>query len=148
MKPGTVFRWSKFPFPKYGSEVKARWLIYLGDTGILSTPITAHLCTTTTSLKDFAPGGKRASHRHFLFKKSRYKFFDEDCVLDYDEPPYAHYKEQLEENPNVEEKGELDRESLKTIYKGILASYCYSIKMLHDIHSSLNQIGITGLIKP
>jgi len=61
----------------------------LGDTGLLSTPISAHLCTTTTSLEDFEPGGKRASHRSFLIKKTRYPFFDEDCILDYDEEPYA-----------------------------------------------------------
>jgi hypothetical protein len=148
LKPGTVFKWNRFPYPKYGGEIKARWFIYLGDTGLLLTPIIAHLCTTTTSLEDFEPGGKRASHRSFLIKKTRYPFFDEDCILDYDEEPYAVDKNSLQENATIETKGKLDRECLKTIYRGILASNHYSRKIILDIHTSLNQIGITGLTKP
>ena len=120
----------------------------MGDTGLLSTPIIAHLCTMTTFLEDFEPGGKRASHRSFLIKKTRYPFFDEDCILDYDEEPYAVEKDSLQGNANVETKGKLDREDLKTIYRGILASNHYSSKIILDIHTSLNQIGITGLTKP
>jgi hypothetical protein len=151
LKPGTVFKWSRFPFPKYGGEVKARWFIYLGDTGpeILSTPVFAYLCTTTTSLEAFERGGKRASHRSLLFRKSTFTFFDEDCILDYDESPYDNIeKHLLETSPDIETKANLDRETLKRIYKGILASQYYSPKILHDIWSSLNQIGITGLVKP
>ena len=31
MKPGTVLRWDKFPSPKFGEEIKARWFIYLDE---------------------------------------------------------------------------------------------------------------------
>ena len=147
MKPGTVFKWNHFLFPKYGGETKARWFLYLGDSGPFLTPIVAYLCTTTTSLEDFEPRGKRAFHHYFLFKKSRYPFFDADCILDYDEEPYPCEKDLLASNPSIERKGELDRECLKNIYKGIMASSHYSPRLLHDIHSSLNQIGITGLPK-
>ena len=148
MKPGAVFRWKEFPYPKYGGEIKARWFIYLGDTGLLSAPVIAHICTTTTSLDDFGPRRKRASHRHLLLKKTRYPFFYEDCILDFDEGPYPVEKKSLENNPDIEIKGELDQECLKTIYYGIWKSSFYSPKIVLDIHTSLNQAGITGLRKP
>ena len=148
MKPGTVFRWREFLYPKFGGESKARWFIYLGDTGPFSTPILAHICTTTTSLDDFEPGGNRANHRHLFIKRARYPFFDEDCILDYDEEPYSSKKEVLESNPEIEVKGELDQNCMKDIYYGIWKSNYYSPKVVLDIHSSLNQIGITGLRKP
>jgi hypothetical protein len=148
LKPGTVFRWNKFPFPKYGGETKARWFIYLGDSGLLSTPILAHICTTTTSLADFGPGGNRLNHRFLLIKKTQHPFFDEDCILDFDEEPYSREKSILLGNPDIETKGELDRETLKTIYRGILKSRQYSPRVILDIHTSLNQAGITGLQKP
>ena len=148
MKPGTVFKWNKFPTPKLGGELKSRWFIYLGDTGILSKPILAHFSTTTTSVYDFKSGGNRVSHRYFSLKKTKYPFFDEDCILDYDEVPYSEQKRILEINTDIEVKGHLDREGLRSIYNGILRSQFYSPKILIDIHSSLNQIGITGLTKP
>ena len=148
MKPGTVFKWKEFLYPKYGGELKARWFIYLGDTGPFLTPIIAYICTTTTSLDDFKTGGDRANHRHLLIKKTKYPFFDEDCILDYDEEPYFSEKKVLESNPKIEVKGELDRVCIKDIYYGIWKSPFYSPKVILDIHSSLNQIGITGLKKP
>lgn len=148
MKPGTVFKWNNFPYPKFGGKIKARWFIYLGDTGLLSSPIIAHLCTTTTTLEDFKPMGKRATHRFFLFTKVKYPFFDQDCILDYDEEPYPEEKNSLLTNTSIEMKGELDNACLKTIYYGIWKSSYYPPKIVLDIHSSLNQIGIAGLKKP
>jgi hypothetical protein len=148
LKPGAVFRWKEFPYPKYAGEIKARWFIYLGDTGLLLAPVIAHICTTTTSLDDFGPRRKRTSHRHLLLKKTRYPFFDEDCILDFDEGPYPVEKKSLENNPDIEIKGELDQECLKMIYYGIWKSSFYSPKIVLDIHTSLNQAGITGLRKP
>lgn len=148
MKPGTVFKWKEFLYPKFGGELKARWFIYLGDTGLFSVQIIAHICTTTTSLDDFKAGGKRADHRHLLIKKAKYPFFDEDCILDYDERPYQKEKKVLESNPKIEVKGELDHTCMKDIYYGIWKSNYYSPQIVLDIHSSLNQIGIYGLKKP
>ena len=148
MKPGTVFRWNNFLYPKFGGATKARWFIYLGDTGFILTPIVIHCCTTTTSLEAFEPTGNKASHKHLSLKKIKYPFFDEDCILDFDEEPYPFQKEDLENNPNIEIKGELDRECLKTIYYGIFKSNYYSPKIIIDIHASLNKVGITGLRKP
>jgi hypothetical protein len=48
LKPGTVFKWEKFPYPRIGTEIKARWFVYLGDTGIIQGPIIAFFHTTTT----------------------------------------------------------------------------------------------------
>jgi hypothetical protein len=90
----------------------------------------------------------RASHRYLLLKKTKYPFFDEDCILDFDEASYPVEKKSLENNPDIEFKGELDKECLKTIYYGIWKSNYYSPKIVLDIHTSLNQAGITELRKP
>jgi len=83
-----------------------------------------------------------------LIKKTQYPFFEEDCILDFDEEPYAIEKAYLEGNASIETKGQLDQETIKIIYRGILQSMYYPRKIILDIHSSLNQIGITGLTKP
>ena len=148
MKPGTVFKWNNFPYPRIGDEIKSRWFVCLGNTGLLSTPIIVHFCTTTTSIRDFKSGGKRSSHRFLLFEKTRYPCFEENCILDFDEPPFSEPLGTLESNKDIEIKGELDNQTLKFIYNGIQMSNHYSPKILLDIHTSLNQIGITGLKRP
>jgi len=148
LKPGTVFKWNRFPYPRIGSEIKSRWFIFLGDTGILLTPIIIHFCTTTTSIKDFKPGGNRESHFYLKFETKKYPCFDADCILDFDEPPFTELRESLEKNKDIEIKGQLNKETMKLIYKGILKSPHYSPKIKLDIHVSLNRIGITGLTKP
>ncbi len=148
MKPGTVFKWNNFPYPRIDSEIKPRWFIYLGDTGILSNPIIVHFCTTTTSMDDFKPGGNRVSHNHLKFERKNYPCFDADCLLDFDEPPFPEWQKSLEADKDIEIKGELKKETMKLIYKGVLKSPHYSPKIRFDIYTSLNQIGITGLSKP
>lgn len=147
MKPGAIFKWKNFPYPKYGGEIKTRWLIFLGDSGQLLSPILVHICTTTTSISDFEKDGKRRSHRFFRFDRKRYPF-EQDCFLDYDEAPYTIDLKSLESNQDIEIVGELSPQDLKAIYSGILSSKFYSKKILLDIHSSLNLIGLTGLRKP
>ena len=68
--------------------------------------------------------------------------------MDFDEEPYAEEKTSLEVNVDIEIKGQLDRETLKTVYSGIMRSDYYSAKIILDIHTSLNQVGVTGLPKP
>ncbi len=145
MKPGAVFRWNNFPNPKIGHEIKPRWFICLGDTGLFLSPVYVHICTTTTQIADFRRGGKRNSHRFFTFKKERYPCLGEDCILDFDERPYSYENEALESNKHIEIRGELDKQTLKAIYEGILKSEFYSPKILSDIHESLNKIGVSGL---
>jgi hypothetical protein len=148
LKTGTVFRWKDFPHPKIGNEIKARWFVCLGNTGILSTPIIIHFCTTTTSIDDFKPGGNRASHHYLKLERKNYPCFDADCLLDFDELPFAETQKSLEGNKDIEIKGELNREAMKLIYGGVLKSPYYSGKMKCDIHASLSEIGITGLRRP
>jgi len=149
LKPGTIFKWKDFPYPQFGGEIKTRWFICLGDSGPLTSPIIAHICTTTTSISDFEKGGKKFPHRFFRFDKTKYPF-EQNCflVLDYDEPPYSEDLKSLEANQNIEIKGDLSPQDLRAIYNGILSSSFYSRKILSDIHASLNRIGITGLRKP
>ena len=109
-------------------------------------PILAQICTTTTSVNDFKTGGKRASHKCFIFEKGKYPF-DQECVLDFDEDPYAYKEADLESNRNIELMGKLNDQTMKLIYEGIYFSRSYSRKIKINIRESLQQIGIKGLRK-
>lgn len=147
MNVGTVFRWKEFPSPRDG-DVKPRWFIYLGDAGHFSQVLLAYICTTTTQIHPFQAKGDRSSHDHFFFKKSPNSPFDEDCILDFDEPPHTPRKSILENNPNIEEKGKLDEQTLRMIYARLCKSSAYSKVILRDIHDSFNKAEITGLKRP
>jgi hypothetical protein len=147
LRPGTVFRWDNFPYPKFGSEIKARWFIYLGDSGPFSSPILAHLCTSTTKIQDFQAGGKRASHRHLIIQSLNTPF-EVECLIDFDEGLHSYPKKDLTGNTKIQIKGELDAKFLGSIYNGLFLSRFISFRVLMDIHTSLNNVGITGLKKP
>lgn len=147
MKPGTVFRWENFPYPKFGSEIKSRWFICLGDSGPFSSPILAHLCTSTTKIQDFQSGGKRASHRHLLLQPTNTPF-EVECLIDFDEGLHSYPKKDLTGNSEIQIKGELDTKILVCIFNKLVLSRFISFQVLMDIHTSLNNIGITGLKKP
>ena len=147
MKPGMVFRWDDFPYPKLDSKIKARWFIYLGDTGPFSTHILVHLCTTTTKIKDFQLGGNRASHKHLVLNAEDTPF-EEDCLIDFNVGPDSFPKQEVEGNPKIQVKGELQTTIIRDIYNGILGSRFYSKQVLMDIHASLNNMDIMGLRKP
>jgi hypothetical protein len=144
---GTVFRWKDFPGPR-GGGVKARWFIYLGDSGYFSQVLLAYICTTTTQIQHFQLGGDRSSHDHFIFKKWPSSPFEDDCILDFDEPPHTPRESILEKNPSIEEKGKLDEQALRMIYNRLCRSNAYSKIILRDIHESFNKAGIIGLKRP
>ncbi|MFW6137804.1 MAG: hypothetical protein ACOC7U_01390 [Spirochaetota bacterium] len=147
MRVGTVFKWNDFPDRRLGGELKPRWFVYLGDTGKFRTPVIAHINTTTTQLLDFQPGGKRYGHIHNIFKAEETPF-ECNCIIDFSSPLYHYHKEDLEDNPDIEIKGELNEEILKILYNKMVESAYYSKIVLLDIHRSYNMAGITGLKKP
>ncbi len=147
MRVGTVFIWNDFPDRRLGGELKPRWFVYLGDTGKLQYPIIAYIQTTTTQISDFEPGGNRCKHIHQMFKAEKTPF-EIDCVIDFSIPFFEYQKEDLEKNPQIEIKGELNAEILKVLYSKMRKSAQYSKMVLLDIHSSYNLVGITGLKKP
>jgi len=149
LEVGTLFRWNNFPDPRYGSDIKARWFIYLGDTGPFSQIAIFYLATTTTQTNNFLKGGTRAGHSHFKFETRQFPIFDEDCIIDFDESPYSIEKENfLKKQSDIIIKGRLKEETLRMIYKRFLESgVCSKMEML-DIHNSFNNAGITGLKKP
>jgi hypothetical protein len=147
MKAGTVLKWNHFPFPRLGGEIKARWFICLGDTGKLSDPVFAHLCTTTTNLLDFEPGGKRERHTTCSFRAANTPF-EEDCILDVDEGPYSITRSEIENNTDIEVKGEIGEQDMRMVYNRVVRSGHFSKREKLDIHRSFNDAGITGLKKP
>jgi hypothetical protein len=147
MKAGTVIKWNKFPYARLGGEKKTRWFICLGDTGKLSDPIFIHLCTTTTNLRDFEPGGKRERHTTCLFRSSKTSF-DEDCILDIDEGPYSITQSEIENNADIEVRGEIGEQDMRMVYNRVVRSGHFSKREKMDIHRSFNDAGVTGLKKP
>lgn len=146
LEAGTVFRWNKFPYPRYDKEeIKPRWFIYLGDSGIFSQILIAYICTTTTQTQHFEINGHRVSHYSIKFESTPKTPFEEDCILDCDEPPFSIEKKKLENHLDIEIKGKLKEQKLREIYNGIYRSYAYSPVIINNIHESFNKIGITGL---
>jgi hypothetical protein len=146
---GTVFKWNNFPLPRYDNKIKARWFIYLGETGPFSQIAIIYLITTTTRIDHFHPGGDRAGHSYFKFEVPQFPVFEEDCILDFDDPPYTIEKEKfLKKQGDISVKGKLKEDTIRMIYKKLLqASSCSKVIML-DIHDSFNKAGIVSLKKP
>lgn len=146
---GDVIRWENYPDPRYGTEIKARWFICIGKTDIFSQPTFFYTFTTTTQNNHFLPGGSRYGHDHFLFKTSEFPFFTEDCILDYEEPLIPIRQDQLNRyKEDIQLMGRLDQDRIRMIYNKLLKSQNCSKIILRDIHSSLNNAGITSLKKP
>ena len=146
---GTVLRWDKFRLKRYVGEIKPRWFIYIGETGLLSQTSYIYLATTTTQVDHFQAGGSRSGHNKFTFKTQEFHEFEQDCILDYEEEPYAIEKEGfLKTQGDIFVKGKLKEETMRMIYNQFLRSgSCSNITML-DIHDSFNKAGITALKKP
>jgi len=146
---GTVFRWDNFPLPRYGDETKARWFIYLGETGPFSQIAIIYLGTTTTQTSHFQSGGTRSGHSHFRFEARQFPPFEEDCILDFDDPPYPIEKERfLNKQSDISVKGKLREDIMRMIYKKFLEADSCSKMVMLDIHDSFNKADITALKKP
>jgi len=146
---GTVFRWNRFPSPRYGGETKARWFIYLGETGQFSQIASVYLCTTTTKADHFKTGGSRERHSHFKFEVRQFPEFEKDCILDFDDPPQPIEKTNLlNKSEDIDVRGRLSGDIIRMIYKRYLQSGSCSKRVLLDIHESINRDGISGLKKP
>jgi hypothetical protein len=141
-----VFRWNNFPEPRFGTEKKARWFIYLGESGPFFKPTIAYISTTTTNINEFKKGGSLQSHDYCVFS-AKTSPFEEDCILDYDNQPYSPLREKLLNNADIEIKGKFDTNTMKMIYNRLIKSSAISPIILQDIHESFNRAGITGLRK-
>lgn len=141
MNVGDIFRWTNFPCPKHGN-IKSRWFIYLGNSGIYNTTIYIHILTTTTNLSNIT--GSCIS-----FKKGECGF-ESDCVANIDNDFYNNLtNETIEKNKNdIEIIGAIPENKLKYIYKKVLESKRISKIVKMDIYNSFNLNNITGLKKP
>jgi len=146
---GTVLKWDNFPLRRYGGKLKPRWFIYIGETGLLSQITIIYLATTTTKADPFKAGGSRSDHNKFTFRTQEFREFEEDCILDYDEQPYAIEKDKfLKNQSDISVKGQLKEETMRMIYNQFLRSGSCSNIIMFDIHDSFNKAGIIGLKKP
>jgi hypothetical protein len=149
IKVGTVFRWNNFPDNRYGEGNKARWFICVGFTGTFSPCPLVYSYTTTTQLHHFSSGGIRDRHSHHIFKVSEHPCFEQDCAIDFHESPYSIENDKLYDfSVDIEEKGVLQEQILRMIYKRTITSRQISYMVKMDIFTSFNQVGITGLKKP
>lgn len=116
----------------------------------MANPIFAFLCTTTSQISDFDLGGKRGNHDIRRFDvSSNFKIFDEPCVLDFDEEIHSVTQEVIDSCAGqIDSKGRLDTETMRSIYNRFMKSGTISKRVLIDIHDSFNRDGIMGLKKP
>lgn len=144
---GDVIFWDDFPFPRRGF-VKARWFIYLGRASVFSTPVFAYLCTTTTQIQHFEPGGSRCNHTYKRFDVRQFPQFDRDCILDFEEEIHDIPESTIERcEAQIEIRGRLDENTMRNIFKQLSRSGLVSAIALRDIIESFNRDGITGLKK-
>lgn len=146
---GTVFRWDHFPTPRFGGEIKPRWFIYLGETGPFSQIASIYIATTTTQKAPYEAGGDRRNHDIFRFDTKQFPEFEEDCIIDFDQAPYAIEKNQFVKAAcDIACKGVLKETTVRMIYNRFIRSGSCSKITLQDIHDSYNRADITGLQKP
>ncbi|MBW6484639.1 MAG: hypothetical protein K0B01_00590 [Syntrophobacterales bacterium] len=146
---GTVFRWDNFPLPRYGDETKARWFIYLGETGPFAQIAIIYLVTTTTQTAHFQPGGNRYGHSHFQFEARQFPAFEKDCIIDFNDPPYPIEKARFaNKQSDLSVKGKLREDAMRMIYNRFLQAGSCSKMVMLDIHESFNKAGIAALKKP
>ncbi len=151
MKPGDVFRWIEFPRPRFDEIVKARWFVYLGTTGPFAQFAYIHCATTTTQTEHYEPGGSRERSSIWRIRVSEITFFDQDCILDYNEQPFSIPESEIQDalrRGQIEIKGTLPEDKIRMIYKQIMRSDSYSRRILIDIHESLNRFGFSNLKRP
>src|SRR5690606_5144995 len=146
LKVGTIFKWKNFPNPKSG-EPKTRWFIYLGKTSALFPPEKYIISTTTTQISHFEIGGLREKHDYIKYDQQSSPF-NKECILDLDEIPYSDLLSILINNDDIEVMGELNTNKKLHLYNRILKSEKFSKILKKDIHTSLNNDGITGLKNP
>ena len=148
LKVGNVILWGDYPSPRSG-KIKARWFIYLGRTSVLTTPVFAYLCTTTTQLQHFDPGGSRSNHTCKRFDVRQFPLFERNCVIDFDEDLHEIPEATIDKcRAHIEIRGQLDENTLRNIFKQFSRPGVVSPVILRDIFDSFNRDGITGLKKP
>jgi hypothetical protein len=153
LEVGTVIRWDNFPDPRFDidNEIKARWFICLGFSGIFAQIAVVYLSTTTTQLQHYKESGKRKNHSHFIFQTNQYPTFEKDCVIDFSEQPYPATETKLkscQNDININIMGKLTEDTMRMIFKRFSRSGSVAPKVLGDIHTSYNNAGITSLQKP
>ena len=146
MRIGTVFRWKNYPYP-FDGEVKARWFVYLGRSSSFLMLLFARICTTTTQINHFKPDGKRKKHA-FVKIKSGYYGFESDCILDLDSITTEVEERLLQDNPDIEIKGQITEDLLRKIYDKIRDSKYISKKIKIEIYHSYNRDEIYDLKQP
>lgn len=147
-KVGAIYKLKKpFSDREDGSEAKRRYFLYLGNTSdFSSTTLFVYVATSTMQLAHFEHGGKNSASNFMLFKAGCYGFTD-NCVICFDEIK-TYMTEERFSSYEPEEKGQLDKEMLKTVYSKILESNKVSKAVKTDIHNCFNKIGVFGLKMP
>lgn len=146
LKPGTVILWKEFKIPNYGEEVKPVLMLYLGRDSITEFSIFFHLHRFTGQIQHFRQYGDRDSSLAINYSKTQYTFFDDDCILNFNEHNYSIPKEYFENNfmkNNIEEIGELPEHELRRIFKLLKKAPHYNKKVITSIRESYNRFGIT-----
>jgi len=147
---GDILLWRRFPYPRDpASEKKDRYFAFLGYSSRLSPPIIAYLCTTTTKLDHYSPGGPRAMNAFHSFRTGECGL-PKECVLDLDSNFYPDISEEnlAGHGTDIDKIGSIPADTLRHIWK--LIRQCRGIPFIvkKDIHFALNDVGLMGLKQP
>src|SRR4030042_2343658 len=110
MQVGQVILGRNFRSPQFGGPEKPRWFICIGHTSRITPPILFYLHSTTRK--------SRIGPKLFL-SKMKYSFFKFDCYFYFNEKSYTCSGEELRNNHNISNVGNLEIDHIVKIYEGI-----------------------------
>ncbi len=118
---GDVVKITNFDLPNKGNETKDIWCIYLGIDSIFDCTIFVYFCRTTTQKNDFETGN-RTGHKYKEFLKGQYGF-ENDCLIDFHERPYANITKEKFNSFTIEKKGHLPDSVIQELWNLCLKKY-------------------------
>ncbi len=140
--PGDVVVIDCFNLQHKGGKDKPVWVIFLGKDSVFGCPILVYFCRTTSQCKDFEPGGNREGHKFKRFDKGQFGF-EEDCLIDYDEPIYSDITKEKFNSYKLTVKGHLPNHILQEIWKAYIKNNRYLNKPQRiSIRESFAKYGI------
>ncbi len=88
LKPGQILLWNDFETPDDpNSGIKPFWFLFLGDTGVIQSPLWLFFAKATTQLHYYGFGGSRSTNIVYRFSDYLSYGFTQECLVDFSYPP-------------------------------------------------------------
>ena len=149
MQVGGIYIWERFPLhTDPTAPTKSRWFVYLGTTGPLQIHVSVFICTATTKLKHYGPGGSRQGHRVMRIQAGQYGF-QQDCVIDVDIGTMD-FPETImtSRKSDINQMGQFQDQEMRQLWNLIRDSGEIPHIVKLDIRDSLQRSGLVNLKMP